>query len=324
MLTATVSSFAQERSSDPDGPLNNLKNAGQIIHYAANVDLTASAVPLNSSINSAYAELKPAFAPHGDKLYFSRSFHPDNTFGENDQEDIWYCEFDTLTNIWSKPKLMTGMLNNKGPNYIESISVTGDTIILGNQYLKNGKMRDGVSYSVNLNGEWTSPRPIIITNDYNLSNHANHFVSLKDGVIISAIERVETTGQMDLYVSFWNGQYATEPVNMGGVINSDLEESSPYLACDKKTLYFASKGHNGLGGYDIFMSKRLDDSWTNWTVPQNLGPAVNGPLNDEFFSITHCGRFAIFTKQVNVHNVDIYKIPTMELFARKEHLALFR
>ena len=275
MLVTLGTALGQDQSSDPDGPMNKVKNASQIIRFASNVNHAAMAIPMNATINSPYAELKPAFAPHGDRLYFSRSFHPDNTFGEDDQEDIWYCEYDSLTNTWSKPMLMEGVLNNKGPNFIESISVTGDTIILGNQYLKKGKMRDGVSYSVKINGEWSTPRPIFIKNDYNLSKHANHFVSLKDGVIISAIERSETQGQRDLYISFWNGEYATEPVNMGSVINSELEEASPYLACDKKTLYFASKGHNGFGGYDIFVSKRLDDSWTNWSVPRNLGPAVN-------------------------------------------------
>ncbi|HEY3429088.1 MAG TPA: hypothetical protein VGK39_00340, partial [Cyclobacteriaceae bacterium] len=90
------------------------------------------------------------------------------------------------------------------------------------------------------------------------------------------------------------------------------------LACDNKTLYFASKGHNGYGGYDIFMTTRLDDSLTNWSVPVNLGPAVNGHMDEEFFSITHCGRYAIFTKQMNVHNEDLYKIPVEELFGKSK------
>jgi hypothetical protein len=65
------------------------------------------------------------------------------------------------------------------------------------------------------------------------------------------------------------------------------------------------------------MTTRLDESWTNWTVPQNLGPAVNGALDEEFFSITHCGRYAIFTKQMNVHNEDLFKVTTKELFGTK-------
>jgi OmpA-OmpF porin, OOP family len=311
---SVCSAFAQMMQSDPNFPGQTVKNAGKVINIIPTINQKAKAVPMRASINSAYAELKPAFAPKGDKLYFSRVAHPNNTNGDNDQEDIWYTLYDSTTNTWSEPIRMPGGLNNAGPNFIENVSSTGDTIILGNQYMKKGKMRDGVSYSVNINGEWSAPTPIMIMDDYNISTHGNHFVSLKLGVIISAVQRSESVGHRDLYVSFWNGEYATAPVNMGGVINSMAEESSPYLACDNKTLYFASKGHNGYGGYDIFMTTRLDDSWTNWTVPQNLGPAVNGGLDEEFFSITHCGRFAIFTKQINIHNEDLYKVPIEELF----------
>ena len=306
--------YSAVQAQSPDAEMNRLNNAGKTVHHHPDADLSAEAVPLNNQINSPYAELKPAMAPSGNRLYFSRSLHPLNTAGGADQEDIWYSEFDKTANSWSEPIRMAGLLNNDGPNFINNVSVTGDTIILGNQYLKNGKMRAGVSYSVNVNGEWSLPVSIFIRDDYNMSNHANAFVNLKTGVIIKAIERAETFGQRDLYVSFWDGVKATEPINMGNVINSDLEESSPYLAPDNKTLYFASKGHNGYGGYDIFASKRLDESWTNWSRPENLGPAVNGPLDEEFFTITHGSEYAIFSKQVSVHNFDLYKIPMQKLF----------
>jgi hypothetical protein len=320
-VISVCSAFAQTQQSDPNFPGKTVKTAGNVIKVASDINMQAKAVPMRSSINSPFAELKPAFAPDGDKLYFSRISSPNNTNGERDQEDIWYSQYDSTTNIWSEPIRMPGYLNNSGPNFIESVSKTGDTLILGNQYLKKGKMRNGISYSVNVNGEWSFPTPITILDDYNMSNHGNHFVSLKLGVIISAVERVESMGQRDLYVSFWNGEYGTEPVNMGTIINSPMEESSPYLACDTKTLYFASKGHNGYGGYDIFKTVRLDDSWTNWTEPVNLGPAVNGLMDEEFFSITHCGRYAIFTKQMNVHNEDLYKIPVEELFVKSKEVA---
>jgi OOP family OmpA-OmpF porin len=292
------------------------KNAPVKINLLEGVNFQAKASLLGHGISSAYEELKPAFAPQGEIFYFSRLQHPNNTGGELDREDIWYATFDTLSLSWSEPALMPGFLNNSGPNYIESVSMTGDTIILGNQYYKKGKMKAGVSYSVNIMGEWTVPTPIIIKNDYNISQHANHHISLKTGIIISAIERVETLGDRDLYVSFWNGEYATEPMNMGAVINTELEESSPYLAPDNKTLYFASKGHNGYGGYDIYMTTRLDESWTSWSEPRNLGPAVNGSLDEEFFSLTHCGGFAVFSKQVSVHNVDLFRVDTTDLFGK--------
>jgi hypothetical protein len=216
--------------------------------------------------------------------------------------------------VWSEPIHLSGVLNNSGPNYVNNVSATGDTIILGNQYLKRGKMRAGLSYSVNVNGQWAVPTNIEIENDYNMSEHSNSFVSLKNGIIIRSIERMESVGERDLFVSFWNGEKATEPINMGSVINTEMEESSPYLASDNVTLYFASEGHGGYGKFDIYVTRRLDDSWTNWSKPENLGPAVNGPMDDEFFSITNCGKFAVFSKQVNVHNTDLYRISLDELF----------
>ncbi len=293
---------------------NQLKNTGRAINIAPTVNSEAVATRLSSAINSPFQEVKPVLTPCGKRMYFSRLFHPANTAGIDDAEDIWYTEYDKASTTWSNPVRLAGELNNSGPNYINNVSTTGDTIILGNQYLRKGKMRAGLSYSINKDGQWTTPEPIHIKNDYNISRHANAYVSLKNGVIIQAIERTESVGGRDLYVSFWNGTEATEPINMGTVINSALDESSPFLASDNKTLYFASRGHHGFGGYDIYMSKRLDDSWTNWSEPQNLGPAVNGNLDDEFFSITHCGSFATFSKKLSVHNVDIFKISMEELF----------
>ncbi len=287
-----------------------------LIHFAPNLNFSAQALPLSDLINSDFVELKPALAPEGSRLYFSRSKHPHNTSGEEDHEDIWYSDFDDIADTWSAAVRLPGNLNNDGPNFVCSVSPGGDTIFLGNQYLKRGKMRAGVSFSVmSKDGKWSDPSTIKIKNEYNFSNHANYFVSLKSDVIIQAIERDDTNGGRDLYVSFWNGKHeASEPVNMGPVINSVLEESSPYLAADQKTLYFASKGHHGYGGYDIYRTTRLDETWTNWSQPENLGPAVNDAKDDEFFVISHCNRYAFFSRQIDDTNVDLFRIHISELF----------
>jgi OmpA-OmpF porin, OOP family len=313
IIALSILSYSAQAQSTKGAIDHTARMKDDSISHATNVRLTAQAIPLKSSINGPYSELKPALAPDGKRLYFSRFLHPDNTHDE-DYEDIWYSEYEEESSSWSDPVRLHGVLNNHGPNFINNVSITGDTVILGNQYHKNGKMRAGLSFSVNEKGQWTQPQNIHIKHDYNMSHQANAFISLKNGVIISSIERAESLGGRDLYVSFWNGHEATEPVNMGDLINSELEESSPFLDADNKTLYFASKGHNGYGGYDIFVTKRLDDTWTNWSEPQNLGPAVNGEMDDEFFTITHCGNYAIFAKQVSVHNIDIFRISVDELF----------
>jgi OmpA-OmpF porin, OOP family len=293
---------------------NRLKNAHKNVRHAENINPDAKALELKNAINSGFDDVKPRLTPCGNRLYFSRNFHPGNVNGNLDAEDIWYSDFNKELNAWSEPIHMSGVLNNAGPNYVNNVSVTGDTIILGNQYTKKGKMRAGLSYSVNVKGQWSVPVNIEIENDYNMSEHANAFVSLKNGVIIRSIQRAESIGERDLFVSFWDGEKATEPLNMGSIINSEFEESSPFLSDDNTTLYFASQGHGGYGKFDIYVTHRLDDSWTNWSTPENLGPAVNGPMDDEFFSISSCGKFAVFSKQVNVHNTNLFRISTDELF----------
>lgn len=318
MAALLYASLGQAQSFLAGSQSNQERNASNKIALAKGINTEAHSVVLNSSINSAYEELKPQLAPGGQRLYFSRTFHPNNTSGKNDNEDIWYSDYSAEENAWSEPIRLSGELNNDGPNYINNVSTTGDTIIVGNQYLKKGKMRGGVSYSVNKHGVWSSPIPIVVKNDYNISEHANYYVSLSNGVIISSIQRSETHGERDLYVSFWNGVYATEPINMGGVINTEMEEASPFLCADNKTLYFASRGHGGYGGYDIWVTKRLDDSWTNWSEPKNLGPAVNSSQDDEFFTLTHCEGYAIFSKRVSIHNVDLFRISMLELYGQPE------
>jgi OmpA-OmpF porin, OOP family len=323
LLIGALFNSVQAQSSfdyhDTHHPVKQAKTASGKINYAENVNMEAKAVPLSGEFNSPYDDIKPSLTPCGKRLYFSRHLHPGNTIGENDLEDIWFADFNEETQTWSHPARLSGDLNNAGPNYVNNVSPTGDTIILGNRYKKNGKMMAGLSYSVNVNGKWSFPEGIEIKDDYNMADQSNAFVSLKNGIIIKAIQRAETVGLRDLYVSFWNGHEATEPINMGNVINTEFEEASPFLSSDTKTMYFASKGHSGHGGFDIYATKRLDDTWTNWSTPENLGPAVNGPMDDEFFSISHCGNYAVFSKQVNVHNTDLYRITLRELFGAPEN-----
>jgi outer membrane protein OmpA-like peptidoglycan-associated protein len=93
------------------------------------------------------------------------------------------------------------------------------------------------------------------------------------------------------------------------VVNTSGADFAPFLAADGKTLYFASEGHKGFGGSDIFYSRRLDDSWKNWSKPINLGPSVNSKTWDAYYSISAKGDYAYFVSS-NEQNgsKDIYRI----------------
>lgn len=268
---------------------------------------------LDKNVNSEFSELNPLLSPDGKTLYFSRKNHPDNVGGTKDREDIWYSELDS-TGQWSLAKNLGRPLNNDEPNFINSIqSVTPDgrtaLILLGNQYNDKGKMRAGVSISTNVGGSWSRPVPLNIKNDYNFNERANYFLTNNRQTLLMSVEREDSRGERDLYVSFMQDDSVwTEPKNLGDVINSANDESAPFLAADDKTLYFSSNGFSGYGGNDIYVSRRLDDTWTNWSDPENLGPEINSPLEDLFFNIPATSEYAYYSRGVSENNTDIFRV----------------
>lgn len=266
---------------------------------------------LSDNVNSTYEETRPMIAPDGKTLYYSRANHPENTGGIKDENDIWYSELNSETGKWEKSKNLGPLLNNKGPNYISSITPDGKamTVLLGNQYTKGNKMKPGVSVSTKSSEGWSKPEPLDINNALIETTDGNYFLANNRNVLVMAIDRFDAFGEKDLFVSFLQKDNKwTEPLNLGNDINTVNMESSPYLAADNETLYFSSKGFSGYGGSDVYISRRLDDTWTNWTEPENLGPEINSIGDDIFFNIPPSGQFAYYSKSQGDSNSDIYKI----------------
>jgi outer membrane protein OmpA-like peptidoglycan-associated protein len=266
---------------------------------------------LSDNVNSPYQETRPLIAPDGQTLYYSRANHPENLGGEEDENDIWYSELNPETGEWEKSKNMGEPLNTKGPNFISSITPDGNamTVLLGNEYTNRDKMKPGVSVSTKTSDGWSKPQSLEIINAFIESTDGNYFLANNRRVLIMAIDRYDTQGGKDLYVSFLQRDKKwTEPMNLGNDVNTAHMESSPYLAADNETLYFSSKGFSGYGGSDVYISRRLDNTWTNWTEPENLGPDINSIGDDVFFNIPPSGQFAYYSKSQEEGNGDIYKI----------------
>lgn len=265
---------------------------------------------LSETVNSIYNELKPIITPDGKTLLFSRQFHPGNIGGATDPEDIWFSRWDEEKGEWREAENMGEPLNTKGPNYISSITPDGNTVIitLGNEYKRGGKMKAGVSVSTRTSEGWTKPVPFEIIKDVNTSDVANYYLANNREVLLMSIEGDPSFGDRDIYVSFLqdDGRWS-EPLNLGSNINTSLTEDSPFLAADDKTLYFSSNGYIGYGGMDIYISRRLDDTWTNWSEPQNLGPLINSPRRDAFFNIPPTGEYGYFSREYEKENSDIYR-----------------
>jgi outer membrane protein OmpA-like peptidoglycan-associated protein len=118
------------------------------------------------------------------------------------------------------------------------------------------------------------------------------------------------SNNIDLYVSFKDkeGEWQT-PVNLGKAINTPFIERTPFLHPDMKTLYFSSDGHGGLGRLDVYKTTRLDDSWTNWSKPVNLGKSINTPENDWGYKVSTDGKRAYFAfMKEKEQGQDLYQI----------------
>jgi outer membrane protein OmpA-like peptidoglycan-associated protein len=281
-----------------------------LINLPPDLDLKSTAERLSDDINSSSSEVGPVISTDGKTLYFSRAGHPGNIGGSDDTEDIWVSTADAKGN-WKEPENLGPPLNNEDANFVSSVSPDGNTLLLGNIYLKKGDMKAGASISTRqADGTFSMPRNITIKNAQNFNIYVDYVLSNSGSTMIIAQEPENSMGQRDLYVSFLQDDSTwSTPKTLGPVVNTASDEFSPFLAADERSLYFSTAGRPGFGGADIFLCRRIGDGWDNWTEPQNLGSAINGPGKDAYFTLPASGTFAYFTSAGNTKDErDIFRI----------------
>jgi len=163
--------------------------------------------------------------------------------------------------------------------------------------------------------KWSQPKSVVINDFKNQSNYTSFYIS-KDGehLFMAIQEDTTKTDGRDIYISFLNedGETWGKPQNLGLPVNSIGDESSPFLDGDNTTLYFSSSGHVGFGEHDVFICERLDNSWLNWSEPQNLGRRINTPGSDVNFQIadkSRMGYFAAYEKTIGCDDkADIFGV----------------
>ena len=298
-----------------NGDLSDVRNllSGANFNVQQVFTLTAEKERLHPQINSRYTEAKPLVSHNGRELYFSRLFYPENVGGKSDQQDIYVSNF--INGQWTEAKNIGVPLNDEFANGVCSISPDGNKLLLINGYLADGSITPGVSMSIKTAIGWGEPMKIDIKGFENHSEFQDYFLSADERVIIMAIENHKGYGDQDLFVSQKIGdkQYSA-PISLGPVINTRHAEFAPFLSPDNTTLYFASDGHKGYGKSDIYKTKRLDNSWSSWTEPQNLGPAVNTASWEAYFSVTAAGDYAYFVSSEGSRKGEenIYRIPLLQ------------
>jgi len=260
-------------------------------------------------INTQAAELLPIVSYDGKTLYFSRNE------GDEQAQEIWRSSL--VNKQWGIPKKLGFPLNTPGHNNVMGISTDNTQLVLSNTYAKDGLSLTHNGFSVsNWDGEqWSIPEKIKISSYMNSSNTAETSLSATGKSMILSLKTGYNEGLNDLYLSSsrsysksWSG-----PRTLGKVVNSFGNEITPFMAADGKTLYFSSEGHSGYGDMDIFMSRMLDDRGYEWSEPINLGPEINTPKWDGYFSIPAKGDWAYMVSESDsAAQLDIYRVKLPE------------
>ncbi|HRO75056.1 MAG TPA: OmpA family protein [Crocinitomicaceae bacterium] len=266
---------------------------------------------LGANINTKeYQECAPFISPDGKTLFFSRKYNPESA----GSDDIYYSTLDASGN-WTKAIPLTGF-NNKNRNVVYDISPDGNQLVLLGKY-GSSPTENGLSIATKTVDGWSEPVPFVFERESEISwgNNACTFSSNRNVMIVSL--------KGDLHVSFKNknGVWSFPAVFKGGITTTS-NEYTPFLSSDDKTLYFSGGGHGGLGGNDIFKVTRLDDTWLNWSTPENLGAPINSSDWESFFRVSAKGDYA-YVYSLKTNNGDIFRIKLAET-AKPEPVLLVR
>lgn len=251
---------------------------------------------LGSSINSNYSEIRPTISADGKTLYYVVEGSPVNTMYKKDKkaQDIW-CSTLGADGKWGKGEHLSSPLNNSANNAVFSVSPDGNRILIRGAY-NNGKyLGRGVSMCDKTSTGWTAPQQIKIKGYSNMSVDAYSGVMLSnDGkTMILYFSEEKNSLLNDIYYSRAdeNGEWSIPKKISDNVSLDEYDEISPFMASDNTTLYFSSDRPGGKGSYDIWMTKRLDDSWEKWSNPVNMGDLVNTKGWEAYFSLDAKGEY---------------------------------
>lgn len=277
------------------------------VHTSSAFVTTDKPENLGSYINSPTDELLPSITPDGKTLYFVRQGHAGN-IGTPDMQDVWFSQIEK--GVLTEAQNLGGPINNKENNALLTITPDGQKALLLNVYNADGTMGTGISMTTRQNSQWGMPKQAVVDSFYNRSAFGEYCLATSGDVLVMTLQRDNAVGNKDIYVSFAksDGNW-TVPRHLGPKVNTASSEISPFLAADGVTLYFATAGRPGYGKADMFVTRRLDDTWTNWTEPQNLGSVVNTSGFDAYYSIPASGEYAYFVSYTNsLGGADIFRI----------------
>jgi len=234
---------------------------------------------LGSVVNSSFSDHSPITSVTDTFILFTsrRTTIPDAKEEHDGEpfEDIFYSSRNAKGE-WSKPTSFH--LNTTGHD--ASIQLfDNDTKLFIYSYLHDGD----IYLAEKVNGVWQTPVPVEAINSVDFE--ADAFMTSDGNTIYFASNHLKKNGDLDICITSKDATGAwSKPKLLPSVINTDEDEDAPYITADGKTMYFSSRGHTSMGGYDVF--KSVLDSAGRWSKPVNLGSPINTPDDDLYFCLS--------------------------------------
>ena len=262
---------------------------------------------MGAEVNTSYNDYSPVITADESILMFT-SRRPGGIGGDKIDEalnepfeDIWYCN--KSGKKYTPAKNLGLPVNTDMHDAAICLSPDGTKLVT-----YNGSKSGGDLFMSELQGNvWTKPDHL--GKAINSSGHEASASFSYDGKILYFVsDRKEGFGGHDIYYSVINEKGKFEKaVNIGSAINTEYDEDGVFMMPDGKTMYFSSRGHGGIGGYDVFKTTLENGQWSK---PVNVGIPINTPDNDVFFVLSANGRHAYYgsASQKGYGGQDIYRI----------------
>lgn len=258
-------------------------------------------------INSKYADFAPVISANEAVVVFT-SRREGSTGEELAPEDNQFYEDMYISykanGNWTPPRNLKE-INTSQHDACVALSSDGKQLFIYKD--KNGGDLYYSDFDA-VNNIWSKPQSLgdnINTKDYETSIS----MTADGNTIYFSSNRPGGSGGLDIYMSRKTPEGKWGPaVNLGPTINTTYDEDAPFIHADGQTLYFSSRGHAGMGGYDIYRSERNEDG--TWSNPENLGYPINTADQDIYFVLSADNKHGYYAsaKEGGSGEKDIYII----------------
>lgn len=268
---------------------------------------------LNTRINSKFPDFCPSLSADKQSLYFTRRVNGVN-------EDFFVAHPDSCGG-WFTARNMGYPPNTPANESSQTISSDDHYLFFmrSDNRSENGWARGGcdlyLAYRTTADSPWSVPESFGATiNTPAFEGMPSLSPDIHDLYFVS--NRPGGYGGLDIWVAHFHFGLWQMPVNLGPEINTPGNETAPFISSDNKTLYFASTGHPGLGGSDLFVSKMSDDK-KSWSAAVNLGVPINSSADDHSIFVCPNGTETYFASDRNNADgdLDIYETTIPAAFA---------